>query len=166
MKKLLMINGSMGVGKTTVCQALKHLLKPCAFLDGDWCWDMEPFQVTQENKKMVLDNIAYLLNSYLQNSAFSYVIFCWVVPAESIWEEILSHITAQDFCVYKITLLANEQTLSQRILLDAIHPRQEDTLQKSLSYLPFYSHMNTNRIHTDDKSVSEICEEIIRLLGV
>ena len=43
----------MGAGKTTVCQELKKLLPPCAFLDGDWCWDMEPFLVTEETKAMV-----------------------------------------------------------------------------------------------------------------
>ena len=46
MKKLILIGGAMGAGKTTVCQKLKPLLAPSAFLDGDWCWDMEPFRVT------------------------------------------------------------------------------------------------------------------------
>ena len=47
----------MGVGKTTVGQALKIELEQCVFLDGDWCWDMHPFQVTPETKALVLDNI-------------------------------------------------------------------------------------------------------------
>ena len=48
MKRLYLIGGPMGVGKTTVCQELKRLTAPSVFLDGDWCWDMEPFQVTAE----------------------------------------------------------------------------------------------------------------------
>ena len=39
MKTLYMIGGTMGVGKTTVCQLLKHDLPNSVFLDGDWCWD-------------------------------------------------------------------------------------------------------------------------------
>ena len=36
MKKLTMINGTMGVGKSTVCNKLLNMLSPSAYLDGDW----------------------------------------------------------------------------------------------------------------------------------
>ena len=76
MKKLYLIGGTMGVGKTTVCQYLKKQLPKSVFLDGDWCWDMSPFQVTEETKAMVLDNICHLLNRFLACSAFDHVLFC------------------------------------------------------------------------------------------
>ena len=41
---------SMGVGKTTISQLLKKQLNNSVFLDGDWCWDSHPFQVTDETK--------------------------------------------------------------------------------------------------------------------
>ena len=43
MKKLYIIGGTMGVGKTSVCQQLKASLINSVFLDGDWCWDANPF---------------------------------------------------------------------------------------------------------------------------
>lgn len=46
MKTLYLIGGTMGVGKTTVSQLLKKDLINSVFLDGDWCWDASPFQVT------------------------------------------------------------------------------------------------------------------------
>lgn len=36
MKTLLFINGTMGAGKSTVCQALKRMIPPAVVLDGDW----------------------------------------------------------------------------------------------------------------------------------
>ena len=45
-KTLYMIGGTMRIGKTTVCQQLKQDLPNSVFLDGDWCWDASPFQVT------------------------------------------------------------------------------------------------------------------------
>ena len=66
MKTLYMIGGTMGVGKTTVGQQLKRTLPNSVFLDGDWCWDASPFQVTDETKSMVIDNICYLLNNFLK----------------------------------------------------------------------------------------------------
>ena len=56
MKRLFLIGGPMGVGKTTVGQLLKRRLPRCVYLDGDWCWDMDPFQVTDATRTMVLDN--------------------------------------------------------------------------------------------------------------
>ena len=57
MKNLYLIGGTMGVGKTTACRILKGLLPRAVFLDGDWCWDADPFVVTEETKGMVTDNI-------------------------------------------------------------------------------------------------------------
>lgn len=37
MKTLYLIGGTMGVGKTKVCQLLKDKLPNSVFLDGDWC---------------------------------------------------------------------------------------------------------------------------------
>ena len=34
----------------------KRLAQQC-FLDGDWCWDADPFQVTEETKEMVMRNL-------------------------------------------------------------------------------------------------------------
>ena len=56
----------MGVGKTTVCQQLKKELPKSVFLDGDWCWDASPFQVTEETKAMVLDKIVERVNNVVQ----------------------------------------------------------------------------------------------------
>lgn len=84
MKTLYMIGGTMGVGKTTVCQQLKQDLPNSVFLDGDWCWDASPFQVTDETKAMVTNNICYLLNNFLKCSAYENIIFCWVMHEQSI----------------------------------------------------------------------------------
>ena len=60
MKHLIIINGTMGVGKTTTCLELQKRLPKNVFLDGDWCWKMEPFVANDETKAMVMDNIAHL----------------------------------------------------------------------------------------------------------
>lgn len=86
MEKLYMIGGAMGVGKTTVCQILKRRLDNCAFLDGDWCWDMHPFRVTGETKALVLGNICHVLNSFLDCEAFDNVVFCWVMHDQAVIE--------------------------------------------------------------------------------
>ena len=76
MKKLFLIGGTMGIGKSTVSQFLKYKLPNSVFLDGDWCWDAHPFLVTEETKEMVMQNICLMLNNFLKCSAYENVIFC------------------------------------------------------------------------------------------
>ena len=87
--KLVIINGTMGVGKTAVCRELNKNLHNSVWLDGDWCWMMNPFIVNDENKKMVINNITYLLRSFLTNSSLEYIIFNWVIHVEGIFNDIL-----------------------------------------------------------------------------
>ena len=79
MKTLYLIGGTMGVGKTAISQQLKKDLPNSVFLDGDRCWDADPFQVTEETKEMVMQNICCLLNNFLHCTAYENVIFCWVM---------------------------------------------------------------------------------------
>ena len=61
MKKLIIINGTMGTGKSTVSELILKKLEKSVYLDGDWCWNMNPFTVNEENIEMVLKNIIFLL---------------------------------------------------------------------------------------------------------
>ncbi len=61
----------------------KKELKNSAFLDGDWCWVANPFQVNDETKGMVIDNICHLLNNFIHCSVYDNVIFCWVMHEQN-----------------------------------------------------------------------------------
>ena len=118
MKTLYMIGGTMGVGKTTVCQQLKQDLPNSVFLDGDWCWDANPFQVTDETKAMVINNICYLLNNFLKCSAYENIIFCWVMHEQRIIDFILKKLDVQNCDVKSVSLVADEKTLCERLSKD------------------------------------------------
>ena len=90
MKTLYLIGGPMGVGKTAAGQALKRLLPRSVYLDGDWCWDANPFIVTDETRAMVMDNITHLLGSFLRCTAYDHVIFVWVMHRQAILDELLA----------------------------------------------------------------------------
>ena len=89
MKKLILVGGTMGVGKSSVCRALHQRLTPSVWLDGDWCWNLNPFEVTEETKAMAMDNIAHLLGSFLRCSQTEYVIFSWVMHQQEIIDVVL-----------------------------------------------------------------------------
>jgi broad-specificity NMP kinase len=108
MKNIFLIGGTMGVGKTATCQIIKKKLNNSVFLDGDWCWDMPPFQVTKETKRMVMENICFLLNNYIKCSAYENIMFCWVMHEQSIIDDILSHLNTAECRVHLISLLCDK----------------------------------------------------------
>ena len=62
--KVIVINGPMGVGKTTLGKYIADKYAGTAFIDGDWCIDIHPFIGNRETKTMAIDNILYLINNY------------------------------------------------------------------------------------------------------
>lgn len=156
-KKLIIINGTMGVGKSTVCRELYTQLENAVWLDGDWCWLMHPLVLSEENKQMVQDNIKYILRNYLKNSSLPYVIFSWVIHQEKIFELILRELNDLEFELYKITLVCSEVALIQRM---SIGGRTEENIKGSVKRLPLYQDMNTIKIDTTDLKIPKIVSEI------
>ena len=164
MKTLYLIGGTMGVGKTAVSQRLKQDLPNSVFLDGDWCWDASPFQVTEETKMMVEDNICYLLNQFLHCSAYENVIFCWVMHQQAIIDSILARLDVENVRVKCVSLLVDEDTLRKRLMGDVEKGvRTADVIDRSLPRIPLYRALNTNKIDTTGKTIPAIADEIAQL---
>ena len=164
MKTLYIVGGTMGVGKTTVCQRLKTMLDRCAFLDGDWCWDMHPFQVTDETKALVTDNICHHLNSFLHCTAFENVVFCWVMHQQEIIDDVLSRLDTSGWRVVSISLVCTPEALKKRLQNDVdMGIRTADVIERSLARIPMYKALNTIKLDASIKSVDELAMEIMEL---
>jgi len=164
LKTLYIIGGTMGVGKTSICQQLKQKLNNSVFLDGDWCWDASPFQVTEETKKMVLENITFLLNQFLSCDAYDNIIFCWVMHEQSIIDEIMNGLNISGCSVKVLSLICNEETLKTNLQKDiGAGKRTVDIVDRSISKLPLYESLNTLKINVDKKSIGDVAEEIMQL---
>lgn len=162
MKDLFLIGGTMGVGKTTVCKVLKRELPRSVFLDGDWCWDSNPFQVTEETKAMVLKNIKYLLNSFLSCTAYDNIIFCWVMHEQRIIDELISGLNIENIRVRLISLVCSPESLIRRIKIDVnAGIRGMDIIERSLSRLPLYEALNTEKIDVSDITAEAAAKRII-----
>lgn len=161
MKRLYLIGGTMGIGKTSVCRALKAKLENAVFLDGDWCWDADPFQVTDETKRMVVDNICHLLNNFVHCPAYENVVFCWVMHEQSIIDEILARLDLAHCEVKLVSLVCRSDILAARLRGDIeAGIRREDVLARSLERLPLYDVLDTRKVDTSDRSIDEIADWI------
>lgn len=163
MKNLILINGTMGVGKTVVSKALNILMPKSVMLDGDWCWSMQPFVVTDETKAMVMNNITYTLNNFCRCSEFENIIFCWVMHEESIIDDVVSRIDTSDIKVYKFSLVCDESVLIEHISGDIKKGlRDKSVIERSVPRLANYYDMDTVKINVGVGTPNEIAAEIKR----
>lgn len=164
MKNLYLIGGTMGVGKTTTCRLLEQKLNKSVFLDGDWCWDMHPFQVTEETKRMVMENICFLLNNFIKCSAYDNIVFCWVMHQQAIIDDILSRLESTSCKVHTISLVCGEQALQVRLRKDVVAGiRQEDVIWRSIDRLPLYKVLDTYKIDISDIGPEEVANLIMQI---
>ncbi len=161
MKNLILIGGTMGVGKTTVSRALQGLLPGCVFLDGDWCWDMRPFTVNEETKAMVQDNIVHLLRNFLRCSVFQNVVFCWVMHEQSIIDGLLEQLSGEEFRLWNYSLTCPEEALRRRLEKDVREgKRTPDVIARSTARLPLYEKLNTRRLDVGSITAGEAAAAI------
>ena len=147
MKNLYMIGGPMGVGKTTVALILKKQLDNCVYLDGDWCWDADPFVVTDATKEMVTDNICHLLNNFIKTGRYENIVFTWVMHTDDIINGILRRLDTGGVNIKTISLLASPDELTRRLQKDIQDDkRQPDVIERSLDRLKSFDGVNSIKI--------------------
>lgn len=167
MKKLIIINGTMGVGKSTTCKELLKKLTPGVWLDGDWCWDMNPFVVNDENKAMVMGNITYQLRAFLNNSGYEYVIFCWVIHEQAILDEILEKLSGCEYELHAISLVCSPEALAKRMTKDidkGVRPA-DTVIERSVERLELYDKLSTVKLDVSGTTAEEaavLVEKLIR----
>lgn len=165
-KKLLFIGGTMGVGKTTIGKYLvDQKLENAAFLDGDWCWYMHPWVFSNENKKMVINNIQFLLNGYLHNSTFKTVVFAWVMDQQQVIDDILSGLTG-DYDFYNVSLITTPSELKSHFEKDSQNGLREfNDLIGALQRLPKYQKINSIKLSVTNSNPQESANHLIALLN-
>ncbi len=163
-KHLYLLGGTMGVGKTTVCRCLNRELEKSVYLDGDWCWNADPFVVTGETKAMVMDNICHVLNNFLHCTAYENVVFCWVLHEQAILDELLSRLDVENCRVHAVSLVCRPEELRRRLQRDVdAGLRTPDVIDRSLPRLPLYDSLRTVRLDVSDLSAGETARAIERL---
>ena len=157
-QKLIIITGSPCVGKTTVTDILFQSYENSAFFDGDWAWCVNPFSVEDPRLRNGDKTMSFALSTYL-SSNFDYVFFSSVVLVDkSIRKAILDDITAKDFKIISFTLTCTEETLLER------HKKRGDKNECSFFWLHLDPHPDDYIIHTDNKDVQQIVNEMKQII--
>ena len=162
MKNLILITGTSCVGKTTTSTKLVKLLPDCVFPDGDWCWYADPWTVTDETKNMAVKNMSFLLNSFLDCSAYKNIIFSWILRNDSMVDMVLSWLEGKDYNLHKFSLICSEEALKSRYQKDIDNDlRESGKLEVYMQGLrDYFVEMDTIKIDTSDITPEQTAEII------
>lgn len=164
MKKLYLIGGAMGAGKSAVGKELNRLANKSVWLDGDDLWRMNPFTVSDSTKLMVMANIHAVINNFLACPDIECVIFTWVMHEQGIIDDILSELALDGVEVRAVSLVLSEEALKHRLEKDiAAGVRGEDIVERSLGYLKKYVALDTEKIDVSGILPKEAAGKILEI---
>lgn len=110
---------------------------------------------------MVIDNICYLLNNFIHCSSYKKILFAWVMHQRSVIDSILARLDTENCTVKCISLIADESSLRVRLSEDISKGiRTADVIERSLARIPMYQILDTIKIDTSGKTISQIADEI------
>lgn len=160
--RAIVINGPMGVGKTTVGRYIADSCAGTAFIDGDWCMDIHPFVGNSETRAMAVDNILHMIDNYRKCSACRQIVLVWLMDDEQTYRRIRQGIEQMQLELRSVTLVCDREHLISRWKNDDRGEwRTEEWLAVSLNSLGYFASAD-DAFATDDRSVQQIAEAIMQ----
>ena len=160
--EVIIINGPMGVGKTTVGKYIAEQNPGTAFIDGDWCMDIHPFVGNRETRAMAVDNILHMIGNYQKCSLCKKVVLVWLMDDPWVIQRLAEGLSALQAAAKNATLVCDVENLIRRWENDRnCEWRTDDWLSISLKSLPGFAAMD-QVIDTSDLPVERVAELIMR----
>lgn len=83
---------------------------------------------------------------------------------QSIIDTILNNLDTTNCEIKTISLICDEEELRERLRKDiAAGKRKPDVIDRSIARIPLYHQLNTIKINTNGKTVSEIAEKLAHI---
>ena len=124
---IIIINSSLGVGKTSVAEALFRKFDRSVHLDGDAIGDVHPFEIYDDTRVRHLYHTLELLVRFHQQNGYSHFVINYVFESPASLQELLELLQPFDSAIHTYWLTCSEAEQAKRI-----RARQRDELDWEL----------------------------------
>lgn len=165
MKKLIVLFGPNGVGKSTAARALMERCPNTAYMDAGWCQSINPFELTPATKRTVTDNLHCLLRNDLRCPEIQAVVWPYSLHGErrAIYEDVIQRLIADklDLQLYPIVLKCSMEENLRRCAQDGRD--RERTERDILNTFALYDEMDLPILDTTDLTVEQTVDKLLAL---
>lgn len=166
MKKLIIILGANGVGKSTAATELMRMLPNSAFIDSDFLRMMNPAQNSAELIHIQKSNIFDVMSNYFSSDMIEYVIFPYGLHGhrKQLLEEITQEISDKfDLGTCTIVLTCSEEENIRRMKFDG---RDDERIKRAIEFSrPKYDDIEYLKIDTTQLTPKETACAIMDILN-
>lgn len=166
MKKLIVLLGANAVGKSSVCKALLERCPNSAYVDGDWCRQINPFPFTNATKKTVTDNLFDLISNYLDCDDIQWVFFPYGLHGEreGIFREICARLdhAKLEVQIHTIVLKCSMEEIIRRGKADGRDPQRIE--RGILHTYTLYEDTDLPCLDTTDLTIEETADAVLKRL--
>ena len=125
---IIIINGSLGVGKSSVAEQLHYKFDKSVHLDGDAIGDVQPFKIYDEARLNHLYRTMELLIGFHQKNGYSNFVINYVFESPESLQELVEFLRPLDSSIHCYWLTCDEEEHAKRI-----RNRRREDLQWELS---------------------------------
>lgn len=156
MKKLILLGGPTGVGKSTALRLLENRLPKLALLDADDAWRISTDLAVDGTRRIALSNVVSVMRGYFE-AGCEVGIVAWVFARSQLYEPVISSLRDEVDEIHQIYLVASPERLRQRLA------SREDThrLEYSISRLELIRELPYDKIDTSNLLPSDVAERIL-----
>lgn len=160
MKRVIMLCGPNGVGKTSICRALLRVTPRSAYVDSDPLRLMNPFVLSDETIPTIAKNLGDVIVNYLECPAVDTVFFSYGLHGRrrEVFERVLRRLEGVRVLVF--VLACSEEENVRRMRADG---RDEARIARALAFSrDVYADVPYPRLDVTKLSAQEAAQEILR----
>ena len=112
---IIIINGSLGVGKSSVAEQLHYKFDKSVHLDGDYIGDVQPFKIYDQARINHLYRTMELLIGFHQKNGYHNFVINYVFESPESLQELLELLSPLDLSIHCYWLTCDEEEQAKRI---------------------------------------------------
>ena len=163
---IIIINGSVGVGKTTTAWKMISKFDKAVMLDGDFIGAVHPFEIYDKNRIDYLYQTLLHLIKFHQKHHYQHFVINYVFESHQSLEKLTKYLKETNLPIYVFWLTASDKIQRQRIKSRGM-PKDEEKwslnrfkqlnkIQKEASHKGFIG----EKINTDNLSPEKVVDEV------
>lgn len=169
LKRIIVIIGPNGVGKTTTANEFLKLCSNSAYIDADWCRCVNPFYpVTEATRELFINNMFDLFINHLLCQDVNYIVFPYAFHGgrKEVFDLVIQRLkdTKMKFELKFVVLKCSYEENIRRAIKDN---RDEDRIQRGMkNTFTFYDNYNAPIIDTTELEPKQVVQEIFKVLNL